>query len=183
MRPNVWFIAFTMPVAAAFAPLQVQQLRQMQQQQKRTRTVAFLKDDIADMIDRELYRQKHRHEFETEWMEQNREAVLSSYRNQMHGPAVPSSMLEEEDLVTARQYRKDTFMAENNPQQYCADRCIATGNCDVYEDIFRLSPMEVRAFCEECVLSEGEEPCDVPAAFFEDDDVSPANPRLSKFKP
>lgn len=31
-------------------------------------------------------------------------------------------------------------------------------------------PEEVVKFCKECVLSEDEEPCDVPANLFDDDD-------------
>jgi hypothetical protein len=33
--------------------------------------------------------------------------------------------------------------------------------------MFELSEKEVRKFCEECVLSEDEEPCDVPEKFLE----------------
>jgi hypothetical protein len=34
---------------------------------------------------------------------------------------------------------------------------------------FDFTPQEVMAFCEECVLSDEEDPCDVPEAFFGDD--------------
>ena len=58
-------------------------------------------------------------------------------------------------------------MAFNDPMRYCADRCVSTGNCDVFEDVYDMSPRQVIAFCEECVLSEEEEPCDVPESMFE----------------
>ena len=29
--------------------------------------------------------------------------------------------------------RKDERMAANDPMRYCADRCVTTGNCDVFE--------------------------------------------------
>jgi hypothetical protein len=35
--------------------------------------------------------------------------------------------------------------------------------------LFRKDAMEVQKFCKECVLSEEEEPCDVPGGFYEDD--------------
>lgn len=33
-------------------------------------------------------------------------------------------------------------------------------------DFFELSPKEVLKFCEECVLSEEEEPCEVPESVY-----------------
>jgi hypothetical protein len=60
------------------------------------------------------------------------------------------------------QEKKDRKMAREHPQQYCADRCLATGYCDAFEDIFDFSPAEVIGFCTDCVLSEDEEPCDIP---------------------
>ncbi len=65
------------------------------------------------------------------------------------------------------QMRKDRRMARDDPMRYCADRCVSTGNCQVWEDMFELSAKEVMEFCEECVLSEEEEPCDVPEKFIE----------------
>lgn len=65
------------------------------------------------------------------------------------------------------QMRKDRRMARDDPMRYCADRCVSTGNCQVWEDMFDLSAKEVMKFCEECVLSEEEEPCDVPEKFLE----------------
>ena len=50
-------------------------------------------------------------------------------------------------------------MAHDDPQRYCADRCVTTGNCDVFEDMYSMSPKEVMSFCTECVLSEEEEVC------------------------
>lgn len=66
------------------------------------------------------------------------------------------------------QMRKDRRMARDDPMRYCADRCVSTGNCQVWEDMFDLSAKQVREFCEECVLSEDEEPCDVPEKFLDD---------------
>ena len=79
------------------------------------------------MIDGELDRESHKKEYENEWMKKNRAAVLS----RMESDFIP--VLADGDEM--RQARKDRRMAEKNPAQYCADRCIATGHCDVYEDM------------------------------------------------
>ena len=50
-----------------------------------------------------------------------------------HIPVVILTTLDDRDNF--RQHAKDEKMAINNPEQYCADRCLATGNCDVYEDL------------------------------------------------
>lgn len=58
------------------------------------------------------------------------------------------------DLIISR---RDQKLAHDDPQRYCADRCVTTGNCDVFEDMYHLSPQEVMKFCTECVLSDEEE--------------------------
>ena len=130
-------------------------------------TRRYLEDWVADMIDGEVYRQSHKKEFEQKWMEKNRGAILHqlSFGNDF-------ASLEEEEQVF-RQELKDKRLAETNPQQYCADRCIATGNCDVYEDIFHFSPEEVIQFCSDCVLATEEEECEIPDAFFDLDLLKP----------
>lgn len=40
--------------------------------------------------------------------------------------------------VSKVQRRKDEKMANDDPARYCADRCVSTGNCDVFEDMFEL---------------------------------------------
>lgn len=67
-------------------------------------------------------------------------------------------------------------MAMNDPQRYSADRCITTGNCDIYEDYYGLSAHEVIQFCAECVLSEEEEPCDIPERFHDNNNGSKLTP-------
>lgn len=127
----------------------------------RTETRLFLEDRIAKLIDEEIYRQGHKKEYEREWMEKNREHVLHSMHANDH------SLMEQEDhVLNFRRYKKDKQMAANDPQRYCADRCIATGNCDVFEDFYHLSPAQVRDFCEECVLSDQGE-CDLPQDFYD----------------
>lgn len=45
--------------------------------------------------------------------------------------------------VSKVQRRKDEKMANNDPARYCADRCVSTGNCDVFEDMFDLGKSDV----------------------------------------
>lgn len=132
------------------------------------------------MIDGELYRQGHRKEYEEAWMEKNRRAVLSRIETDFGGLVVSNEdntmnmndndskmmMMNDDDRSEYRQHAKDVRLAERDPQQYCADRCVATGHCDVYEDMYEMTALEVIQFCTECVLSEEEEECDLPGAFF-----------------
>ena len=131
-------------------------------------TRLFLEDHIADLIDRELYRQAHKKEFEKEWMDKNRGAVLHSLGNSgAYDDHENMAMSFDEKLEEFRQHQKDLKMASDDPERYCADRCVATGNCDIFEDFYHLSPEQVLNFCEDCVLSEGDGECDLPENFYE----------------
>lgn len=81
------------------------------------------------MIDGEIFRQSHKKEFEAEWMEKNREAIFHRMKTEFMPEAV---VLPDEDY---RQHNKDKILADKDPQAYCADRCVATGNCEIYEDL------------------------------------------------
>jgi len=91
-------------------------------------TRVFLEDHIADLIDQELYRQHHKKEFENEWMDKNRGAIFRQLNDK-------DNLMEEEPEQDFRQKAKDRKMAKDDPARYCADRCVTTGNCDVYEDL------------------------------------------------
>lgn len=92
-------------------------------------------------------------------MEKNRKAIF--HTDDFIDPDRP------DDLAVSRQHAKDKKMALENPAKYCADRCVATGECEVYEDFFQLSAEEVLEFCNECVLSDDSENCKLPEAFHE----------------
>jgi len=91
-------------------------------------TQLHLEDWVAEMIDQELYRQGHKKEFEAEWMEKNRAAVFHRFEVEMQA-------LENTDENDFRSYQRDKKLAMKDPERYCADRCIATGNCDVFQDL------------------------------------------------
>jgi hypothetical protein len=93
-----------------------------------------------------------------------------------------NSVVEYADAAKKIQMRKDKRMARDDPMRYCADRCVATGFCEVFEDMFEMGPKEVREFCLECVLSDGEEPCDLPEKFLDDVD-KPSWERTSLLRP
>mmetsp|Transcript_52096 Transcript_52096/g.79107 ORF Transcript_52096/g.79107 Transcript_52096/m.79107 type:complete len:160 (-) Transcript_52096:230-709(-) len=126
--------------------------------QRPSTTTLFLEDWVANLIDEELYRQSHKKDFENEWMEKNRAAVFSR---------METDFMFEPDKTEFVMHKRDEKMAKEDPQKYCADRCVTTGNCDIYEDYFEMSPQEVIKFCTECVLSEEEEECDIPDGFYD----------------
>ncbi len=55
------------------------------------------------------------------------------------GAVVPATVagftggVDREDDRSSPRRRKDERMAEDDPMRYCADRCVNTGNCDVFE--------------------------------------------------
>jgi hypothetical protein len=97
-------------------------------------TRIFLEDWVAEMIDAEIWRQGHRKDFESAWMEKNRAAIVQNL-NPGSGAVPSESMLTMDDPKEFVQHARDVRMAKEDPQRYCADRCITTGNCDVYEDL------------------------------------------------
>jgi len=151
-------------------------------------------DWVADMIDEEIYRQYHHKEYEEAWMKKNKAAILSRLSDassnddsssSSSSSGYPSSMmmLEGEDREAFAEHKRDERMAFLKPEKYCADRCLATGNCDIFEDFYELGPEDVLRFCEECVLfdengndndidsnetmEKSSSSCEVPDAFYE----------------
>jgi hypothetical protein len=133
------------------------------------------KTKTCTRIDLEFLRLTNKQEYEKKVRDKNKAVTEPSLPSNFEsgnffGMLNPNSG-EQEDSV---QKRRDTRMAKNNPEQYCADRCVSAGYCDVYEDMLEMSPTEVLKFCKECVLSDEEEPCDIPEKMLDSD-----NPELS----
>lgn len=143
----------------------------------RSSTKIFLEDWVADMIDGELYRQEHHKEYEEAWMKKNKGAVLSRLSDASDTLGLyPSQMVSDGDREAFAEHNRDKRMAFLKPEKYCADRCVATGNCDILEDFYELGPEDVLKFCEECVLNFDDETvsdensssgCEIPDAFYE----------------
>lgn len=92
---------------------------------------------IADMIDHELYRQNHKQEFEEAWMQKNKPAILQRMDDAVSASTIDAlTSMDSDTVYNVRQQLRDQKLARTNPQQYCADRCIATGYCDVFEDLY-----------------------------------------------
>jgi len=127
----------------------------------RPSTKLYLEDHIAKMIDMELHRLSHKDEFEQKWQENNKKVVevVPPHKYEFSEDELSNNMVE---------MRRDRIIADKNPQKYCAERCVSTGHCDVFEDLFDFNAEEVMEFCTNCVLSEEEEACDVPDKFLED---------------
>lgn len=100
-------------------------------------------------IDGEMRRLNHKHISEAEFL------LKQQQWSQME-PTLPSNFDFEDDYdrplsatggptqvpgftsgvdrsVSSPRRRKDEKMVEDDPMRYCADRCVTTGNCDVFE--------------------------------------------------
>jgi hypothetical protein len=121
---------------------------------------------IHNRIDNEHERQRNIDQWrlkQTEKLNKLREPTLPSGFDFN----TPADLKINGDAAMKVQMRKDRRMAKDDPSRYCADRCVSTGNCQVWEDMFDMDADEVQKFCKECVLSLDEEPCDIPEKFIE----------------
>jgi len=173
--------AFTLPTTHCHHHQQQQQQPRLSSPSRESTTRIFLEDWVANMIDGELERlnPEGQQKYDAKSMEQLKGAVLTRMNAgaaaNMGGPDVvgyPSLMMDENERQLFAEHNRDERMAFTKPEKYCADRCVATGNCDILEDFYELTPESVIQFCEECVLNfdveEGaDNDCTVPEAFYE----------------
>ena len=66
--------------------------------------------------------------------------------------------LVEEPIYSSGTRRRDEALFNRDRHAWCADRCLATGYCDVLEDIYQMSTTEVQKFCEKCA---GDDECEL----------------------
>ena len=97
---------------------------------QRSTTSLNIEDWVAEMIDGEIYRQAHKKEFEEDWAKKNRATMMQVLK----AGNEPSAFMPMEDPSEFRQHVKDKILASKDPERYCIDRCVSTGNCDVFED-------------------------------------------------
>ncbi len=122
-----------------------------------TTTTLYLEDHIAKMIDNEMRRLYQKHETQSQWeAQQQRElqneihslppnydfesefttdATTQQYQNPASVQGFTSGVNRS---ISGPQRRKDEKLVEDDPMRYCADRCVSTGNCDVFEDMFEM---------------------------------------------
>mmetsp|Transcript_1992 Transcript_1992/g.2489 ORF Transcript_1992/g.2489 Transcript_1992/m.2489 type:complete len:172 (-) Transcript_1992:177-692(-) len=136
-------------------------------QTSRPRTFVNLEDKIADMIDNELVRLRTKEQTDAQKNARTQAALTPDLPTGFDFQFDEGIMANDVDSL---RMVKDRRLAENDPARYCADRCVSTGFCDVFEEFFDFSPQEVMSFCTECVLSEDDEPCDIPDKFYGNDD-------------
>jgi hypothetical protein len=98
----------------------------------RPATKLYLEDHIADLIDKELDRLRHKKDLEKAFIRKNEAFV----RKDLPAAFDFDDTMAMQDIMGPRQMKKDKKLARENPQAYCADRCVATGNCEVYEDMY-----------------------------------------------
>mmetsp|Transcript_35958 Transcript_35958/g.70767 ORF Transcript_35958/g.70767 Transcript_35958/m.70767 type:complete len:180 (-) Transcript_35958:241-780(-) len=120
-------------------------------------TALGISKQLAQKIDEYYYYQEHKKEVD----EKAQQRIL-----QYLDPHLPMG-LDAVDLtvaaLTPTQRVRDTKLVMKNPKSYCQDRCLATGFCDIFEDVFEFSQEEARQFCSECIISDEEDHlCDVP---------------------
>jgi len=143
----------------------------------RPATSLRLEDGVAEMIDMELLRLQNREEYNKK--------IAAKIQKDIEAAAGPAGIVPDTFAYNssghaynelgmdenAVEMRRDSRLLHKNPQQYCADRCVSTGHCEVLEDMLSMDAMEVMEFCTDCVLSEKEEPCDIPEQMLNADDL------------
>eukprot|EP00566_Odontella_aurita_P026814 CAMPEP_0113590900 /NCGR_PEP_ID=MMETSP0015_2-20120614/36945_1 /TAXON_ID=2838 /ORGANISM="Odontella" /LENGTH=180 /DNA_ID=CAMNT_0000497171 /DNA_START=121 /DNA_END=663 /DNA_ORIENTATION=+ /assembly_acc=CAM_ASM_000160 len=149
---------------------------------RRGGTALNLEDNVAEMIDKEMHRLQHLNEYGAEWHKKNRAMIEPTLPTEMDVADDPYEVINR--VVPVR----DRRLADRDPQSYCADRCVGSGYCEVYEDLFDMTPSEVLAFCSECVLSEEEEPCGIPDKMYatielEEGEVEELRGEMGSLKP
>lgn len=73
-------------------------------------------------------------------MQKNKPAILQRMDDAVSSSTIDAlTSMDSDTVYNVRQLLRDQKLARANPQQYCADRCIATGYCDVFEDLYVFS--------------------------------------------
>ena len=108
---------------------------------------------LPPRIDNEFRRERSQ-ETERKWAEQQEKWSRME-------PHIPTGYIIEDETVEGFiadgensinfMRRKDEMMAANDPMRYCADRCVTTGNCDVFE--VSLIPSKLRQLDKDDLLT------------------------------
>ena len=61
---------------------------------------------------------------------------------------ISEPMMTGDQLRTTAQKLRDERLAQDDLSAWCADRCLATGYCDVVEDMLQMTTKQVQAFCD-----------------------------------
>eukprot|EP00986_Skeletonema_menzelii_P014242 scaffold9167_cov160-Skeletonema_menzelii.AAC.3 len=114
-------------------------------------TTLFLEDHIANMIDNEMRRLYQKQDTQSQWEARQRalqaeihvipdnynfDAEFDDSSSSVVVQGFTTSGVDRSTTISGRTRHRDEKMVENDPMRYCADRCVSTGNCDVFEDMF-----------------------------------------------
>ena len=103
------------------------------------------------MIDNEMRRLYQKQETQSQWEARQRalqaeihvipdnynfDAEFDDSSSSVVVQGFTTSGVDRSTTISGRTRRRDEKMVENDPMRYCADRCVSTGNCDVFEDMF-----------------------------------------------
>ena len=129
-------MAAVVPSSAFTGPRPTTTIITAQQPQLQRVVLQMIDRNVADMIDQEYYRQHHKEEYHERWMVQHQSQLKTTTTTE----AADTYHNDDNDdkMWNRRQFLRDEKLARTDPQQYCRDRCIATGYCDVYEDLYVL---------------------------------------------
>lgn len=174
------YARLTALLAAAAALSQVSSF--VPQAPSRATTHLNLENNIASMIDKEMERLRDLGQWRAKEDAKLKKGKEDSLPQGFDFNNV-AELQPNADAAQKIQMRKDKRMARDDPARYCADRCVSTGNCQVWEDMFDMAADEVQQFCKECVLSDDEEPCDVPDKFIENAGLNPWEIEQASLKP
>lgn len=61
----------------------------------------------------------------------------------------------DSDIMPPMQKARDKALANSDTRAWCVERCLATGHCEVAEDLWELSTEQVVMFCQECASKDG----------------------------
>ena len=57
--------------------------------------------------------------------------------------------VSEDQVYSSMRRMRDEKLAQDDTRAFCLDRCLATGYCDVLEDLLEMTTKQVQRFCDE----------------------------------
>jgi len=111
----------------------------------------FISKKAIQMIEEQWYRQQHMEEIRAKEAQQ-----VATYVDK------PLPQGYNDNFIAKGFEERARIMAREYPDIYCKHKCLSSGNCEAFEDAFHMDSLQAMQFCKDCVLSDGEEPCDVP---------------------
>merc|ERR1711862_552740 len=112
-----------------------------------------LEISVAEMIDREYERLTDHTNWRKKQQQEMRERQNAKIPEGFDFNSATDFTTTSQSANAKIQRRKDKRLARNDPAKYCADRCVSTGNCSVWEEFFDMDAEEVQRFCGNVCLA------------------------------